>query len=206
MNVRALTSLLILSTALFGTVSCADNTPPANNTKATPDVQTNTTVVVLETNVGDIEITLDAKKAPLTVSNFLKHVNSGHYDGTIFHRVINNFMIQGGGFTKDMTKKAVSATLKNEANNGLKNVRGSIAMARRNDPHSAQAQFFINVKDNSNLDHTSQTPYGWGYAVFGKVSKGMDVVDTIRITATTTVKGYRDVPKTPIIIRKAFIK
>lgn len=212
MNIRTLPSLFLLATALFGTAfstaSCADQTPPAkSNTEAKQTTQkkpATQTHVILETSEGNIELALDASKAPISVANFLEHVNSGHYDGTIFHRVIDNFMIQGGGFNPDMSKKAVSKTIQNEANNGLKNVRGTIAMARRNAPHSAQAQFFINVKDNPNLDHTGKTPYGWGYAVFGKVTKGMDVVDAIRKTPTTTAGSYRDVPAKPIIIKKAY--
>lgn len=209
MNIRTLTSLFVLGTALFTTASYADNTSP--NTPSTteqPDKTANKAEgeieVVLETTAGNIKLELDANKAPITVNNFVKHVQSGHYDGTIFHRVIDNFMIQGGGFTANMSKKSISGTIKNEADNGLKNVRGSIAMARRNAPHSAQAQFFINVKNNPNLDHTGKTPYGWGYAVFGRVIEGMDVVDAIRKTPTTTVRGYRDVPTKPIIIKKAY--
>lgn len=204
MTLRKITTFFILSTALFSTLSCANQTPPATQTTKTESQSTKHTHVTLETSAGNIELALDASKAPISVANFLEHVNSGHYDGTIFHRVIDNFMIQGGGFTPDMTKKAVSKTIQNEANNGLKNVRGSIAMARRNAPHSAQAQFFINVKDNTNLDHTGKTPYSWGYAVFGHVTKGMDVVDTIRKTPTTIMNGYRDVPAQPIIIKKAY--
>lgn len=209
MNIRTLTSLFVLGTALFTTASYADNTPPNTPTTTEKPAKTLNKIegeieVVLETTAGNIKLKLDANKAPITVNNFVKHVQSGHYDGTIFHRVIDNFMIQGGGFTTDMSKKSISGTIKNEADNGLKNVRGSIAMARRNAPHSAQAQFFINVKDNPNLDHTGKTPYGWGYAVFGRVIEGMDVVDAIRKTPTTRVRGYRDVPVKPIIIKKAY--
>ena len=151
--------------------------------------------------MGDIVITLDAKKAPATVSNFLKYVESGFYDGTIFHRVIDGFMIQGGGFSEDFEEP-----IKNEADNGLKNVRGSIAMARTSDPHSATSQFFINVADNVNLDYRSSTGRGWGYAVFGRVVEGMNVVDEIRKVKTTFKGPYRDVPVTPIVIKQAIIE
>lgn len=204
MTLRTLTSLFILSTALFSTASCADNTPNAKEPKTVKAPISGVINVTLETTKGNIELALDANKAPLTVANFVKNIDNGHYENTVFHRVIDGFMIQGGGFTKDMIKKATSSSVKNEADNGLKNVRGSIAMARRNAPHSAQAQFFINVKDNPNLDHTGKTPYGWGYAVFGHVTKGMDVVDAIKKTPTTTVGGYQNVPQSPIIILKAY--
>ena len=140
--------------------------------------------VLLKTNHGDITLELDAAKAPKSVANFLAYVNSGHYDGTIFHRVINNFMIQGGGMTAGMKQKPTLDEIENEANNGLKNDRGTIAMARTSDPHSATAQFFINVNDNDFLNHSAPTPQGWGYAVFGKVSNGMDVVDSIKKVQT----------------------
>ena len=140
--------------------------------------------VLLKTNHGDITLELDAAKAPKSVANFLAYVNSGHYDGTIFHRVINNFMIQGGGMTAGMKQKPTLDEIENEANNGLKNDRGTIAMARTSDPHSATAQFFINVNDNDFLNHSVPTPQGWGYAVFGKVSNGMDVVDSIKKVQT----------------------
>jgi len=154
------------------------------------------TMICMKTTKGDIKLELDAEKAPNTVANFLKYVNGGHYSGTIFHRVIDNFMIQGGGFTPNMVQKNAPHTVDNEANNGLKNVRGSIAMARTSDPHSAGAQFFINVVDNGFLDFKSPTQQGWGYCVFGKVIEGMDVVDAIR--AVPTAPG--DVPKETITI------
>jgi peptidyl-prolyl cis-trans isomerase B (cyclophilin B) len=154
------------------------------------------TMILMKTTKGDIKIELDAEKAPKTVANFLKYVESGHYTDTIFHRVISNFMIQGGGMTANMAQKKASATVENEANNGLKNVRGSIAMARTSDPHSAGAQFFINVVDNGFLDFKAPTQQGWGYCVFGKVVEGMDVVDAIR--AVPTAPG--DVPKETITI------
>lgn len=144
------------------------------------------TQVKLHTNHGDITLALDAEKAPKSVANFVAYVKDGHYNGTVFHRVIKGFMIQGGGFEpgEKMNQKPTKAPIDNEANNGLKNERGAIAMARTNDPHSATAQFFINTVDNDFLNHTSPTPQGWGYAVFGKVTEGMDVVDKIRSVRT----------------------
>jgi peptidyl-prolyl cis-trans isomerase B (cyclophilin B) len=161
--------------------------------------------VTLETSYGDIVIQLDAAAAPKTVANFLGYVNSGFYDGTIFHRVIQKFMIQGGGFTPDMTQKATKPPIPNEAYNGLLNLRGTIAMARTGDPHSATAQFFINTVDNPFLNHRSKTPDEWGYCVFGKVIRGMDVVDSIAKTPTTRQGMYSDVPFGPVIIKKAMV-
>jgi cyclophilin family peptidyl-prolyl cis-trans isomerase len=158
-------------------------------------------IVNMQTNLGTIVIELDAEKAPKTVDNFLRYVNEGFYNGTIFHRVIKNFMIQGGGFTSDFQRQETHTPVENEANNGLKNVRGTIAMARTSDPHSATAQFFINVKNNTFLNYTAPSGSGWGYAVFGKVIDGMDVVDKIR--KTKTGRGgpfWKDVPQTPVII------
>jgi len=137
-------------------------------------------MVELHTNHGVIKLELDAEKAPKSVENFLSYVKAGHYDNTVFHRVIDGFMIQGGGFEPGMKQKPTQAPVDNEANNGLKNVKGSVAMARTNDPHSATAQFFINVNDNDFLNHSSPTPQGWGYTVFGKVVEGIEVVDAIR--------------------------
>jgi peptidyl-prolyl cis-trans isomerase B (cyclophilin B) len=162
--------------------------------------------VRLETTMGNIVLALDAQQAPQTVENFLAYVNSGFYDGTIFHRVIGNFMIQGGGYTADMSRKQTRPPVKNEADNGLKNSRGSIAMARTQDPHSASAQFFINVEDNATLDHTAPNERGWGYAVFGHVVEGMDVVDKIRALATGVKAGFRDVPKKTITITRAVVE
>jgi cyclophilin family peptidyl-prolyl cis-trans isomerase len=158
---------------------------------------------VIHTSRGDIQLELLPEQAPVTVANFIAYANNGFYDGTIFHRVISHFMIQGGGFTPDMEKKATGEPITNEANNGLSNKRGTIAMARTNDPHSATAQFFINVQDNMNLDFTGRPgPAGWGYAVFGRVTGGMEVVDDIRFVQTTTVGPYGDVPVEPVIIER----
>ena len=169
-----------------------------------PQVELHVTINVAETATqGVITLELDAVNAPKSTANFLNYVNKGHYDGTIFHRVIKGFMIQGGGFTPDMQQKATDAPIENEAANGLKNDAYTIAMARTNDPHSATAQFFINVVDNAFLNHTSPSPQGWGYAVFGKVVKGQDVVDAIRKVRTTR-KGYHDdVPFDAVVIDKA---
>ncbi len=164
------------------------------------------TPVRLDTSLGPITLELADDKAPKTVENFLAYAREGFYNGTIFHRVIDGFMIQGGGFTTDFQQKPTRAPIKNEADNGLKNQRGTIAMARTSDPQSATAQFFINVKDNPALDYTSATPQGWGYAVFGQVIGGMETVDKIRQTPTGTGgPGFRDVPKTPVIIQSVTV-
>ena len=160
-------------------------------------------VVMLETNYGDIYVQLDGRKAPMTTANFIQYVKSGHYDGTIFHRVINDFMIQGGGLTQDMDEKRTFAPIKNEAANGLKNRKYTIAMARTSDPNSATSQFFINTRDNAFLDFKSASPDGWGYAVFGKVIKGQDVVDKIEKVETGNKRGHADVPVKPVVIKKA---
>ncbi len=162
--------------------------------------------VKLETNMGPITIELYPDKAPKTVQNFLDYVNSGFYEGTIFHRVINGFMVQGGGFTQDFAQKPVKAPVQNEADNGLTNDRGTLAMARTNDPHSATAQFFINVVDNGFLNHSGKTPRGWGYAVFGKVTDGMDVVDKIKEVKTGARGPFgQDAPLSPVVIQKATV-
>ncbi len=160
-------------------------------------------MVKLHTNFGTITLELNAEKAPETVANFLNYVRSGFYNGTIFHRVISNFMIQGGGMEPGMKEKSTNAPIKNEADNGLSNERGTIAMARTMEPHSASAQFFINVKDNKFLDHHNPTPDGWGYAVFGRVVDGMDVVDKIKDVATGNAGFHQDVPQEDVIIESA---
>lgn len=161
--------------------------------------------VLLKTNKGDITLTLDAVKAPKTVANFLAYVKSGHYDGTIFHRVIDNFMVQGGGMAPGMKQKPTKGEIENEATNGLKNVNGSVAMARTNEPHSASSQFFININDNDFLNHTAPTAQGWGYAVFGAVSDGMDVVNAIRKVKTGSSGFHQDVPTEDVVIEKASV-
>lgn len=159
--------------------------------------------VQLSTSLGPITIELDPEKAPKTVANFVSYVESGHYDGTIFHRVIEDFMIQAGGMDSEMKTKPTSSPVKNEANNGLKNEYGTIAMARTSDPHSASAQFFINTNDNGFLDFTAETQDGWGYCVFGKVIEGIEVVTNIEEKPTTTKSGHQDVPEEVVTIEKA---
>jgi peptidyl-prolyl cis-trans isomerase B (cyclophilin B) len=177
----------------------ASSTPtPGKSMSTTPQVK-------LQTNQGDMLIQLDAEKAPKTVENFLTYVREGFYDGTIFHRVINNFMVQGGGFDTDMKQKQTHAPVENEANNGLKNNRYTLAMARTSDPHSATAQFFINVADNDFLNFTSPTPNGWGYTVFGSVIEGSDVVDKMKVVKTGNKGFHQDVPLENIVIEKATV-
>jgi len=159
-------------------------------------------MIRMQTNHGAIVIELDAQKAPKTVANFLAYANAGFYDGTIFHRVIDGFMIQGGGFSPGMKQKPTQAPVENEAVNGLRNDRGTLAMARTNDPHSATAQFFINLKDNDFLNFTSPTPRGWGYCVFGRVVEGMDVVDKIKGVTTGSRGGHQDVPENDVVIER----
>ena len=162
-------------------------------------------MIKLETNLGDITIELDSEKAPLTAKNFLEYVNSGYYDNTLFHRVIDGFMIQGGGFEPGMKQKQTRAPIQNEAANGLKNEKYTIAMARTSDVHSATAQFFINVADNASLDYTSSTPRGFGYCVFARVLDGKDVVDKIRKVKTGSRSGHQDVPLEDVVVRKAHV-
>jgi len=180
--------LLLTSTLSFSTEKTMSDAP---------------TKVKLTTNLGEIIIQLNAEKAPVSSANFLTYVNEGFYNGTIFHRVIPDFMAQGGGFDTSFNQKAVHSPIKNEADNGLKNTRGTLAMARTNDPNSATAQFFINLKDNTFLNHTGKNASGWGYAVFGEVIEGMDVVDAMAKQPTGNRGGHQDVPKTDIIIEKA---
>jgi len=163
-------------------------------------------LVTISTSAGDIHLELDANKAPITVANFLKLAEDGYYSGTIFHRIIEGFMVQGGGLDENMNPKPTGTDpIQNEANNGLKNDRGSIAMARTMDPHSATGQFFINHKDNDFLNHTAETEQGWGYAVFGSVIDGMDVIDQIALSTTSNVGGYADAPLEPTIINSVSV-
>ena len=162
--------------------------------------------VVVETSKGRLVIALDTENAPVSTENFLGYVEAGYYDGTIFHRVIDGFMIQGGGFTQDMVQKETQGTIQNEADNGLKNKKGTVAMARRPDPHSATAQFFVNTADNAFLDHRSKDPQGWGYAVVGEVVEGMDVVDTIAKVKTGRHGPMGDVPTEPVVIEKVYLE
>ena len=162
--------------------------------------------IKLETSKGMMTIELDAEKAPKSAANFVEYVKDGFYDGLIFHRVIPNFMVQGGGMNPDMSQKANKAPIQNEANNGLKNDRGTLAMARTNDPHSATSQFFINLKDNDFLNHTSESPAGWGYTVFGKVIEGLETIDEIAKVQTGNVGGHGDVPVEAVTIIKATLE
>lgn len=163
------------------------------------------TMVTLKTNMGDIQISLNSKQAPESVKNFLKYADAGHYDGTIFHRVIKGFMLQGGGFEPGMKQKTVNASIVNEADNGLVNDKYTVAMARTNEPHSATSQFFINVKDNDFLNHTGPTPSGWGYAVFGEVTEGKDIVKAIEKVATGQTGGFGDVPVEDVVIESVVV-
>lgn len=191
LTLRSIFLIGILSVLFLGQASAEDQHPR----------------VRMVTSYGDIVLELDREKAPKTVQNFLGYVQEGFYDGTIFHRVIDGFMIQGGGFTQDFQKKQTHPPVENEANNGLKNLNGTIAMARTNDPHSATAQFFINVANNGFLDHRSPSPRGWGYAVFGNVIEGMDVVDKIRRSPTGSGGPFpKDVPQTTVMIERATLE
>ena len=162
-------------------------------------------MLVLHTSAGDITLELDHEKAPVSAANFLEYAKAGHYDGTIFHRVINNFMIQGGGFEPGMKQKSVGDPIENEADNGLSNDAGTVAMARTQDPHSATAQFFINVADNGFLNHTGKNPQGWGYAVFGRVTDGMDIVNDIKTCKTGSHGPHQDVPVEDIVIESVTV-
>src|SRR5260221_14519184 len=163
-------------------------------------------MITLHTNFGDISIELDTENTPKTAENFLNYIQAGHYDGTIFHRVMSGFMIQGGGFDGEMKQKTTKTPIQNEANKAKPNKRGSIAMARTSDPHSASAQFFINVVDNDFLNFTSESTNGWGYCVFGKVTEGMDVVDKIKNVATTTRAGHQNVPVDNVVIESVTVE
>ena len=188
---------------LIALTSCVD---VIENDEANNLMENKMTQVTIKTSVGDIQLELNDEKAPITVENFKTIASSGYYEGTIFHRVINGFMIQGGGLTADMNNKSSeTGPIQNEANNGLPNDRGTIAMARTMDPHSATSQFFINHKDNSFLNHTGETSQGWGYAVFGKVTEGMEVVDKIADVPTGSSGAYQDVPEEVITIESVTI-
>lgn len=183
--ISRLATLVLTACITFPQIAAAEGNPGA----------------VIHTSKGDIQLELFADKAPVSVENFINYANSGFYDGTIFHRVISHFMIQGGGFTADMQKKPTSEPIRNEAPNGLSNKRGTIAMARTNDPHSATAQFFINVQDNPNLDYKGQSnSRDWGYAVFGRVTSGLEVVDDIRFVETSLQPPFSDVPTETVTI------
>lgn len=192
--------------SLLSVVGCGANEPSLQKVSTAPAAgQPANPQVRLETSKGTITLELFSRNAPLSVANFVGYVKAGFYDGTIFHRVIPGFMIQGGGMTADMAEKPTRATIQNEANNGLKNLRGTLSMARMGEPHSASSQFFINVADNDALDHRGENDEGWGYAVFGKVISGMDVVDAIVSVPRDTLGPYQDVPTEPVVIKRATI-
>ena len=187
--------------AAAGAPSTGKETKKEDKTKAPKAGDKKVTTVVIETSLGNIEVELNSEKAPLSAANFLKYVDKKHYDGLVFHRVISGFMIQGGGMDEKLNERKNDAPIKNEATNGLKNDRGTIAMARTSVVDSATSQFFINTVDNDFLNHSAPTPQGYGYAVFGKVTSGLDVVDKIRAVPTGTQNGMGDVPKTPVVIK-----
>lgn len=200
--IRTFAKTILLATSLVVPLAAHAETSTASSTTNPKDAQV---TVEMKTNKGTIVLELNADKAPNTVKNFLTYANEGFYNGTIFHRVINGFMIQGGGFNADMVQKPTHDTIQNEANNGLKNDAGTIAMARTPDPHSATAQFFINLVNNDFLNHTGQNPSGWGYCVFGKVVSGMDVVQDIAKVATGRSGPHGDVPKDAVVIEKVSV-
>ena len=203
MNPR-LGALLIIALAALAVVGCGDGSaPPADDTEESSDVAVGYPRVELSTSIGTIQIELYPDKAPITVENFLVYVTEGFFDGTIFHRVVPGFVIQGGGFTPEMVEKDTRAPIENEASNGVRNLRGTICMARTSDPHSATSQFFINTKDNPALDHRGRSLRGWGYAVFGRVTEGMEVVEAIERVPRGRKNEHDDVPVDPIIIEKA---
>ena len=196
-------TLVIFSTSLLLLSSCGDRT---SNNEIEKIMEKTMTQVTIKTSVGDIQLELNNEKAPITVENFKTIANSGYYEGTIFHRVINGFMVQGGGLTADMNNKSSGTSpIQNEANNGLSNDRGTIAMARTMDPHSATSQFFINHTDNGFLNHTGENSQGWGYAVFGAVTEGMEIVDQIAEVATGSSGGHQEVPVEVITIESVTI-
>ena len=203
MNIYKFSTSFFIATLLILVTSCAENNNVAEVEQQKEKVMTE---VIIKTSLGDINLELNNEKAPITVENFISIAESGYYEGTIFHRVINGFMIQGGGLAADMSNKSSGTNpIQNEANNGLSNDRGTIAMARTMDPHSATSQFFINHKDNGFLNHTGETSQGWGYAVFGVVTDGMDVVDQIAEVATGSSGTYQDVPQEVITIESVVI-
>lgn len=203
MNIYKFSTSFFVAILLILVSSCAENNNVAEVEQQKEKVMTE---VIIKTSLGDINLELNNEKAPITVENFISIAESGYYEGTIFHRVINGFMIQGGGLTADMSNKSSGTSpIQNEANNGLSNDRGTIAMARTMDPHSATSQFFINHKDNGFLNHTGETSQGWGYAVFGVVTDGMDVVDQIAEVATGSSGAYQDVPQEVITIESVVI-
>jgi len=207
---RIIALIIAVAIGLIIAVQLTPNKPQpelhqTQSTQTTISTKIETTMITLKTNKGDIEIALNSEKAPLTAQNFINYAKQGQYNGTVFHRVIKDFMIQGGGFEPGMNQKEVGSPIQNEANNGLKNTKYSIAMARTGDPHSATAQFFINSKDNDFLNFTSESPSGWGYAVFGEVVNGQEVVDAIENVATSRSGHHGDVPVEDVIIESVIV-
>ena len=202
---QSLATIASLATAAALATAGASAWAQSASNSSTQNTTTNKgkPMVKFTTSLGTFTLQLDAEKAPKTVANFLSYVNAGHYTNTVFHRVIGNFMVQGGGFEPGMKQKPAPRTVENEANNGLKNDNYTVAMARTNDPHSASAQFFVNIKNNDFLNHSSPTPQGWGYTVFGKVVEGTDTIDKIKVVKTTSKMGHSDVPIADVIIEKA---
>jgi peptidyl-prolyl cis-trans isomerase B (cyclophilin B) len=199
-----ITFLIVIVTAV-AVISFLSPSDQNNQTTYYPQ-EDQMSLVTISTSAGDIHLELDAENAPITVANFLQLAKDGYYNGTIFHRIIDGFMVQGGGLDENMAPKPTGTEpIQNEANNGLKNDRGTLAMARTMDPHSATGQFFVNHKDNDFLNHTSETSQGWGYAVFGSVIDGMDIVDQIALSTTSTVGGYADAPLEPTIINSVTV-
>lgn len=201
--IRCRIFFLLLAGVLTGLLSgCNDKTPVESSIS---QIESSNSMVKFSTSLGDVLIEMYPEKAPVTVKNFLQYVEDGFYDGTIFHRVIPGFVVQGGGMQSGMVQKTTRDPIKNEADNGLKNLVGSLSMARTNDPDSASSQFFINLKNNEFLDHTAKTPQGWGYAVFAAVTEGMHVVEKMAGVTTTSIGGHQDVPVEDVVIIKAEI-
>ncbi len=204
---RILSLVIVTAVLIAATVALSHLQEPGAEENPTPSAEKgNAMIVDMQTSEGNIVIELYPDKAPETVANFVQYARDGFYDGTIFHRVIPGFMIQGGGFEPDMSQKPARAPIKNEADNGLKNDAGTLAMARTPDPNSASSQFFINAKDNGFLNYSNPTPQGWGYCVFGKVTEGMDVVQKIEQVKTTNRAGHQDVPEEPVVIEKVTVR
>ncbi len=204
---RILSLVIVTAVLIAATVALSHMQEPGAKENPTPSAEKgNAMIVDMQTSEGNIVIELYPDKAPETVANFVQYARDGFYDGTIFHRVIPGFMIQGGGFGPDMNQKPTREPIKNEADNGLKNEAGTLAMARTPDPNSASSQFFINAKDNGFLNYSNPTPQGWGYCVFGKVTEGMDVVQKIEHVKTTNRAGHQDVPEEPVVIEKVTVR
>jgi peptidyl-prolyl cis-trans isomerase B (cyclophilin B) len=198
-------TIVVIASTLYLATACSQQNGNAKTADSSASKADKTVSVLFKTSMGDFTIRVNAEKAPITAENFLQYVNDGYYNGTIFHRVIDNFMVQGGGLTQDFNQKTPRDPIQNEANNGLLNTTGSVAMARTGIPHSATSQFFINVRDNEFLNHKNETPAGWGYAVFGEVSDGMATINAIKQVATGSTNGHQNAPLSPIVIDSATV-